>query len=267
MKIRRTREASLTLSLALMIVGPNAAPADDRPTVIVELFTSQGCSSCPPADLLLTQLGNGGAPAGVRVIPLSFHVDYWDYIGWKDPFSSPEWSKRQRRYARALRLDTVYTPQLVIQGGAELVGSQEAEVHRQIEHAAEQESPVLLSLSVDASTDDMDSLAVTVEAKLNGTLPDRELHAMVALFEENLETPVERGENARRTLRNDFVVRELRLAFVIHPKAIGTEDASAVFELEPGWNRDNLGLAAFVQDPKSMQILGAAVTRPSNRPQ
>ena len=92
--------------------------------VLLELFTSQGCSSCPPADRLLTRLAGDRKLAG-QVIPLSFHVDYWDYIGWQDPFASPRWSERQRQYGRAFHSNRVYTPQLVINGRTECVGSQE----------------------------------------------------------------------------------------------------------------------------------------------
>jgi len=94
--------------------------------VVVELFTSQGCSSCPPADRLLSKLSRDPRLAG-RVIPLAFHVDYWDYIGWRDPFASPRWSQRQKDYARVFRSNRIYTPQLVVSGSTEGVGSQDVQ--------------------------------------------------------------------------------------------------------------------------------------------
>ena len=102
--------------------------------MVIELFTSQGCSSCPPADRLLSRLAEEPAYRG-KVVPLAFHVDYWNYIGWTDPFSSPRWSERQRDYGRSLGLGTVYTPQLVIDGRSECVGSQEGDVRREIARA------------------------------------------------------------------------------------------------------------------------------------
>ena len=105
-------------------------PARGGPTpVVLELFTSQGCSSCPPADAVLSKLGRDEKLAG-RVIPIAFHVDYWTYIGWADPFSSADWTARQNEYARALKADSLYTPQLVVNGATHLNGSDEAGVVR-----------------------------------------------------------------------------------------------------------------------------------------
>ena len=131
-------------------VAGDAAPAPasaDRGPVVIELFTSQGCSSCPPADRLLSRLAEEPAYRG-RVVPLAFHVDYWDYIGWRDPFSSPRWSERQRDYGRSLGLGTVYTPQLVIDGRSECVGSQEGDVRREIARALATPAAGRVELSV-----------------------------------------------------------------------------------------------------------------------
>jgi hypothetical protein len=104
--------------LMTLLFAQAAAPAPEASPIIIELFTSQGCSSCPPADRLLKRLA--GDP---RVIPLSFHVDYWNYIGWTDPFSSKRWSERQQGYARAFRSNRIYTPQLVVSGRTGASGS------------------------------------------------------------------------------------------------------------------------------------------------
>jgi hypothetical protein len=131
---RRTTWTWLTLTAlaasACLATGDEEPPAANK-VVIVELFTSQGCSSCPPADRLLKKLAAEGG-----VFPLSFHVDYWNYIGWTDPFSSAEWSERQRRYARAFGTSRVYTPQVVVAGTAECVGSNERRVRAEIADAA-----------------------------------------------------------------------------------------------------------------------------------
>ena len=131
----RTHLVFLPLLLVLLAaVRGGAAPAPETGPIVIELFTSQGCSSCPPADRLLSRLASDPKLAG-RVIPLAFHVDYWNYIGWQDPFSSPRWSERQRSYGRTFRSNRIYTPQLVVGGRTDCVGSQEGEVMKKIGEA------------------------------------------------------------------------------------------------------------------------------------
>lgn len=162
--------------------------------VILELFTSQGCSSCPPADALLSDLG-----ARPGVIALAYHVDYWDDLGWKDPYSSPQWSARQAELSGALGAG-LYTPQLVVNGRAQVVGSSRAKAEAAIAAAAAQ-AQIPVTVSARRSGDD---LRVSYAAALREG--DR---VRVALTESGLVTRVERGENRGRTLRNDFVVRSL----------------------------------------------------------
>jgi hypothetical protein len=227
--------------------------------VVVELFTSQGCSSCPPADRLLTQLGQDKELAG-RVIPLSFHVDYWNSIGWRDPFSSADWSGRQSRYSEALKLgNRVYTPQAVINGKSECVGSEESEVRQRIAAAlkAPADGRVALHLAPEAAT-----VRASVDASMIGNASAaRGLDVWVALYETNLSTAVGRGENAHRTLRNDYVVRRLVKAFTL-PATPGAAHSGAVaLAIDPSWKRGDLGVAAFLQDPTTLAIHGAAVQR------
>src|SRR5262245_60801676 len=124
----RLTAAAAVLAISSLAARP-AGAGDDPPAavhpVVVELFTAQGCSSCPPADRLLTELGGNG---GGGIIPLAFHVDYWNHDGWTDPFSSAEWTKRQAAYARRLGLQQVYTPQAVVDGSVELIGSRAPEL-------------------------------------------------------------------------------------------------------------------------------------------
>src|SRR5271170_848625 len=117
--------------LLLGLLGCATAAGDSRPDegpVVIELFTSQGCSSCPPADELLSRLAREGGLGGRKLAPLAFHVDYWNELGWADPFSTPAWTARQQAYARSLGDDRVYTPELVVAGGAGMVGSQSGRV-------------------------------------------------------------------------------------------------------------------------------------------
>ena len=264
--------------VAAVLVGETLvagqAVADDREShankdsgittpVLVELFTSQGCSSCPSADRLLSQLTAGET----EVIPLSFHVDYWNYIGWTDPFSSAEWSKRQSSYANAFDSSRVYTPQLVVNGRRDCVGSNEKRVREEIERAAREGTAGRLELEM-IPGEDTRSVHLEIDAYLSRLPPSgrtdgkpagKRWSVMVAVFENDLETPVSKGENGGRTLRNSHVVRTLTEAFSLPARAGASDSGQLKIELADGWNRERLGVAVFLQDPVSRHIHGAAV--------
>lgn len=244
--------AAVVAGLAVAVGETPAAdeePAADGP-VVVELFTSQGCSSCPPADRLLSRLADEGV-----VYPLSFHVDYWNYIGWTDPFSSPSWSERQRRYAKAFRSGQVYTPQIVVAGAAECVGSREGCVRDAIAAAPPADGRVSVAVAPDAA-DGRLSLAVDAEIE-RGTTGDA-WDVLVAVVESDLVTSVKRGENSGRKLENDRVVRVLERAFSIPSRAGARGSGTVEIALGEGWRRDRLSAVAFLQDPATMRIHGAA---------
>lgn len=230
--------------------APATEPAGERGPIVVELFTSQGCSSCPPADRLLSQLGDD---SGDDVIALAFHVDYWDYIGWKDPFSSAQWSERQEAYARSLRTGRLYTPQLVVDGREHCVGSKKRDVEALLDQARRrgQGSRVQVVGEIAES-----KLQVAVAATVGGQL-NRPLDLVVAIVEEGLETSVTRGENAKRSLRNDHVVRRLQVVDRLGQGASRGGEHQVTVDLDPAWNRDGLGVVAFLQDPKTLAIYGA----------
>lgn len=221
--------------------------------IVVELFTSQGCSSCPPADRLLSELA---AREDLEIIPLSFHVDYWNYIGWTDPFSSKAWSERQRRYARAFRSGRVYTPQMVIDGRWEGVGSDRAEISgllRQARAAAPR-----IEISVSAALVAKDRLEMSVEThRFDPAVVPELLELWGAVVESDLVTPVARGENASKELRNDRVVRHLELLGRLGSDG-AFESRSMELELPEAWARENLNVTALVQDPLTLRIYGAA---------
>jgi hypothetical protein len=189
------------------------------------------------------------------VIPLAFHVDYWDYIGWQDPFASPLWSERQRAYAR--RLDGgVYTPEVVVDGRRQTVGSRAAAVEELIDRALAVPPAGRVELRAAFSGDG--AVRVTVEAALSREIDGERVEVLVAVVEDGLLTPVGRGENARRTLANDRVVRRLDRALTLPAEAGASATGELTVRLDPGWDRDRLGLAAFLQDPESLAIHGAA---------
>jgi hypothetical protein len=249
----------LALSLAFLAPhgGSGSPPAAADRVAVVELFTSQGCSSCPPADRLLSKLSQDARFRG-KVIPLSFHVDYWNSIGWQDPFSSARWSDRQKAYAgRVFHSNRIYTPQVVVNGHAECVGNSEGEVLGRISDALATEPAGRVSLTVEPPTPD-GHLKVKVGAKLARAAGPGGLDLWVAVYESGLSTEVKAGENASRLLRNDRVVRRLEKAFTL-PGAAGSEKSGElVLGIDKRWKPGALGVAAFLQDSATLAIQGAA---------
>jgi hypothetical protein len=225
---------ALLLTLTACASASAERPAVGGAPVVIELFTSQGCSSCPPADQLVSDLSRAGSVRGRAVIPLAFHVDYWNQLGWTDPYSSPAWTARQQEYARALGDRSVYTPELVVAGGAGMVGSQAGRVADAIAAA-----PVQRELD---ATGTWSPTRLTVEATAPG---DAEL--WVAIWEDAPRTRVPRGENAGATLVADRVVRAL---------ARVDKAGHAVVALDPGWKPS--GAVVFAQRA-DRHIVGARV--------
>jgi hypothetical protein len=186
------------------------------------------------------------AGPGIEVVPLAFHVDYWNRLGWRDPFSSVEWSLRQSRYAQIFDSNRVYTPQVVIDGRFETVGSDRRSILRLLDTV--RRGPVRTRIGL-AATFEGDLLEIEVETE-GLERGSGVLH--LAIVESGLVTEVERGENARRTLRNDHVVRRFETL------------RSSAFEIpiDPRWERENLAVVAFLQDPGTLEILGVGRVRP-----
>ena len=239
-----TRRA-FTLSGAAAALGlsrPVAAQSKTGRPVVVELFTSQGCSSCPPADAYLADLALRS-----DVVALAYHIDYWDYIGWKDPFADPAYTARQRGYGRSLRNRTIYTPQIVVDGEVDAVGSRRWEVDRLIAdrlgagHARRLSVPVNLAL---------DGGALTVSIPDAG-VPARADVVLVA-FDGRHVTEVRRGENGGRTLVDVNVVRVLQ-------RVGGYDGKAASLRIEPGpWSARDGGVAVLLQAQGHGPIWGAA---------
>jgi hypothetical protein len=258
------RLSLLALALAVLSArggvgqaGRSSQPAAADRVAVVELFTSQGCSSCPPADRLLSKLAHDAKYQG-KVIPLSFHVDYWNSIGWTDPFSSSRWSQRQQAYAgRVFHSNRIYTPQVVVNGRSECVGNSEGEVLGRINDALAAEPAGQVSLALDPPTPD-GHLRVKVGAKLARAVGSGNLDLWVAIYQSNLSTEVKAGENASRLLRNDRVVRRLEKAFTLPATAGSEKSGEVVLGIDKRWKTDDLGVAAFLQDPTTLAIQGAA---------
>ena len=220
-------------------VEPNSAqpPATgDRHPVVVELFTSEGCSSCPPADRNLTFLETQQPVTQAEIITLAFHVDYWDRLGWKDRFSSPLFSQRQNDYSRALKLDSNYTPQMIVDGSAEFVGSDSGRAAKEVLTAAGS-AKASIGLEENASR---------LSVKITNAPKHSEATVYAAIAEDGITSRVERGENSGKTLEHISVVRELKNLGTLTVDKNELE-LSGDLELRPDWKLENLKVVVFVQ--------------------
>jgi len=180
----------------------NKVNANDKGFAVVELFTSEGCSSCPPADELVAKIEKESQ--GQPVYILAYHVDYWNRLGWKDVFSSADFSKRQNDYARYLKLGSIYTPQIVVNGKTEFVGSEEGTLRKAIKSSLQKPSASQLTLNVQSFDKG------TAKIKYNTEAADKNTVLQIAILQKNAQTKVERGENKGRTLSHVQIVRNLQ---------------------------------------------------------
>ncbi len=233
--------------------------ADAHP-ILVELFTSEGCSSCPPADALLQRMDTSPPIAGAQFIVLSEHVDYWDHDGWKDPNSSAALTERQAAYVRALGLKTAYTPQIIVDGISEMRANDLQQADKVFhEAAAAPKVPVRIGeVSVDAGNPDV--LRTRIEADGNSDKHNADVFVAVAL--DRVESQVLRGENGGRRLTHVAVVLQLTKIGKL-PKG-KTFDESVQLKLKPGTDPRNIRIVAFVQEPGPGRLLGAALRKPAN---
>lgn len=241
---------------AAPVTVSNAAPPGKTEAnavpVLVELFTSEGCSSCPPADTVLAGLERTQSVAGARVVPLGLHVDYWDGIGWPDPFSSAQATQRQRAYSPLG--SGSYTPQAVIDGRAETIGSRKGMVEQAIAEAAKRPHATI-GIKVPARTDPAAPLDVMLEigALPAGSATDAEV--LVALTQNAVRVDVKRGENAGKVLEHTAVARQLVVA---GPTPATGGSLKASLEVPAGVATKELRVIAFVQERASRHILGTA---------
>lgn len=225
---------------------PNAVP------VLVELFTSEGCSSCPRADDVLAALERTQSVAGARIVPLALHVDYWDGIGWPDPFSSAQATQRQRSYAPLG--SGSYTPQAVIDGRFETIGSRKAMVEQAIGEAAKRpHAAIAIDVAPRRNAAAPAEVTLKVGALPAGSASDAEL--LVALTQNAVRVAVGRGENAGKTLEHTAVTRQLVVA---GPAPAAGASLTASLTVPQGLAAKELRIVAFVQERSSRKVLGAA---------
>ena len=233
-------------SAATSLAAPLAAPASGSRFALVELFTSEGCSSCPPADALLGEVVRDARAAGEPIYALSFHVDYWNYLGWRDPFSDAAYSKRQRDYAYVFRSTSVYTPQAVIGGAYEELGSDAPAVRRRIEETLARGTQVTATMTLETATD-----AGAVDVGYAFSTAESGVAFELALVERDVTSVVASGENSGRTFTHQNVVRALSSV----PAAL---HGTVRLRVPDGVRRDHASLIGWAQRTETMEVLGGA---------
>ena len=240
----RSRTIAVGIVLALM-----TASALAQKTVLVELFTSEGCSSCPPADALLRQVNGSQTSAGQLVVGISEHVTYWNSLGWSDPFSSPLYTERQNTYSERFHLEGVYTPQMVINGAEQIVGSDRTALLHAVQQEGAQQPRIslrILSVSISGRT-------LTVNFSTSGDLPKQGADLMAVLTDDSDRSNVLHGENSGRNLAHVAVARSL--SRVTRVQAAGERTVQiqipASFQSTQGHH-----LILFAQTPGNGRVLG-----------
>ena len=236
--------------MAALALVSGAYAADTRTPVIVELFTSEGCSSCPPADDLLSRLAQTQPVANAQIIALEEHVDYWNNLGWSDPFSSAAFSARQSEYASAIKNSDVYTPQVLVNGRAQFVGGDAGTATREVSKAAAM--PPLYSFQLQASQ------KLSIAVKRLADAPSKSSDIFLAITEDGLASKVMRGENGGKTLRHAPVVRKLQKIGILDKRSAAIAEFTAPLELATTWKPGHLHAIVFVQERDSHHITGAA---------
>jgi len=263
----RTNTAMKMFAFLIMMAwatsGPHAQATDMQNTpatpILVELFTSEGCSSCPPADALLERMDASQPIPGVHLIVLSEHVDYWNHDGWKDPYSSSLFTDRQSAYVHSLGLNTAYTPQFIIDGNLELKAG-DPEGARKVFQKDLAEPKV--SVRIDSVTVDPATPAVLhAHIGVHGDSAKHNLDIFVAIALDHAESQVSAGENAGHHLTHVAVVQELiKVGKLTKGKNF---DQDVQLRLKPGTVANNVRIIAFVQEAGAGKVLGTALRKPA----
>ncbi|MCO5949770.1 DUF1223 domain-containing protein [Mucilaginibacter flavidus] len=234
--------AGLTAFVRLKVSTP--IKADDKGFAVIELFTSEGCSSCPPADALVAKIEKESN--GKPVYILAYHVDYWNRLGWKDQFSSADFSKRQNEYAHYLNLQSVYTPQIVVNGKTEFVGSEEGTLRNAIHAGLQKTSTTQVELTIAG----MEAKQAVLKYAVEGA--DKNTVLQVAVLEKAAVSKVGAGENGGRTLSHVQIVRKLQQL------TLAGNSGTASISLPNGFDSKSWEIIGFLQNRANGTITGAA---------
>ena len=247
----------------MSFIAPATNPGSPPPTVVIaELFTSEGCSSCPPADTLVRQLADAQPFDGVHLIAFEEHVDYWDRLGWRDPFSSAQFTSRQTEYSGVFRSNGIYTPQLVVDGEGECVGSDRSAIRAIVTDSRRRPHAAVRVQSAAVAS----HLRVTVGIDVPADVERRGItDVFVIVAERGLVSAVRRGENGGRTLVHGAVARSLVPLGELSDRDrafAGTVDVAVA----RNWNSRNLQIFGVIQERDSRRILGAGAAETSFSP-
>jgi hypothetical protein len=240
--------AGALIVLAAPFDAEAQAPKVFHPDGVVELFTSQGCSSCPPADRVLAELAGRD-----DTLALAWHVDYWDYLGWKDIFANPQHTKRQKGYARSLAKPSVYTPQAIINGRLDVVGSRGKLVAQALDEMAGTQNG--LTVQVGAEVED-GMLKIRIEHSPQA----KDATLWMVYLDREREVEIVRGENRGRTLRYKNIVRDFEMIGMVHNQSLQTEFALQDIDRR-GHDSCALLLQKTTEDGTPGPIVGAAFIR------
>jgi hypothetical protein len=241
---KQLREIAVGVAIALAVASAHA-----QKVLLVELFTSEGCSSCPPADALLKQVNGTKTNGGLMIVGISEHVTYWNSLGWSDPFSSPLYTERQDAYSQRFHLDGVYTPQMVINGAEQIVGSDRAGLARAVKTEEDQRAQTslrILSTSITQNT-------LTITFATSGELPGRGADLIAVLADDSDQSSVLRGENSGRNLTHVAVARSITRVTTLRSVGERTVQIPVPFSLQNGQEHH---LILFAQTPGSGRVLG-----------
>jgi hypothetical protein len=242
----------LTAAVFLAMAAQGRPAPASRVPVLVELFTSEGCSSCPAADALLESLQREQPIESALIIPVGLHVDYFDHAGWKDAFSSAAFTERQRNYSQKFAgPDSVFTPQIVVNGDEAVVGSEAADVRRAITTAARR-SPLPLTFTAQPSAD---SVRLTIELPAAPGAAEQ-VQVLAAITQDGLSTVVKAGENGGRTMHHVAVARRLEKIDALGREARVIDKS---ISMSRKWGSDGLNAVVWLQGSKSRQVYGAAI--------
>ena len=255
------KRISVTLLCTLLAVAStdprSRRESSSRTPVVIELFTSEGCSTCPPAEALLARLERQPFE-GVEIIGFEEHVDYWNRLGWLDPYSDLDWTLRQQDYVLAFKGQGVYTPQVVVDGHKESIGSRAEEVIDSIREAARNAKSEITLAALSPMRKDGVQVKIKI-GPLQGATGKDTPEVWLALTEAGLDSSVKAGENAGKTLRHSSVLRSLRKVGVADANQEKVSyDSTATAKVRGNWKRTNLRAVVFLQEKKSKRILGAA---------
>jgi hypothetical protein len=271
---RTSVHAVLFLSLSFLLSTPvtdgqnvtdaTAAKVSDTSAavahpILVELFTSEGCSSCPPADALLEKMDTSQPVSGAQLIVLSEHVDYWDHDGWKDPHSSAALTERQEAYEKALGLPTPYTPQMIVDGTGEAQLNNREQFNKIFQEEA---STPKVPVRIGGVKFERDPAILETRIEADGNFEKRSADVYVATVLDRAESQVLHGENGGRHLTHVAVVLEIKKIGKLSKGNSFSENVQ--LKLKPGTDSKNLRIVAFVQEPGFGKVLGAALWKPSS---